>query len=153
MLNKILILLLLIITFSCSERFYCKRCPEKQDSTITIVKDTTIFVPVQTPKDSSMVKVLLKCDSLNNIYLYRIDSITGVKSKVKIVLKDNYLTAECVCDTATIMAKVKQQIIKTTHYKTKIQYKRTSFDHFTRWWFFISLAMFLALAYITFKKF
>lgn len=149
---KYIIILLVIITSSCSEKFYCKRCPEKQDSTITIIKDTTILVPVQLPKDSSMIKVLLKCDSLNNVYLYRVDSLTGLKSKIRIVLKNNYLTTECICDTATILKHVKQKTIEKIVFKTNVQFKKTSFDNFTNWWFFISIIVFLLSVFIIIKK-
>ena len=88
--KKLLILLILSsFLYSCN---LTKKCPEKisyiektKDSISYIVKDSLIILPV----DSSLVEMLIKCDSIGNAHLIALNQVTGRRIITKVVIKDN----------------------------------------------------------------
>lgn len=65
------------------------------------VKDSLIAVPM--PADSSMLRALVECDSLNNAYISSIVELrSGSRSSASVKLENKVLTVDCHCDSLTI---------------------------------------------------
>lgn len=101
----ILLLALLTLTFSCKIRNIENKTETKIEYR-EVIRDTTIFVPA----DKAIVTALLACDSLGNVYLKQIQTLQGNSSaSANVIIRDNYITAECLCDSINIYLTMKDR--------------------------------------------
>lgn len=101
----ILSLALLTLTFSCKTRNFENKIETKIEYR-EVIRDTTIFVPA----DRAIVTALLACDSLGNVYLKQIQTLQGNSSaSANVIIRDNYITAECLCDSLNIYLTMKDR--------------------------------------------
>jgi len=133
----------LIIIFCMFFLFSCKTTEKIIYQTrIETVKDTVIV----TDPDSSYIKILLKCDSLEQVFIESLLEYEG-GNKIKppeVSIKDNVLTAKCKTDTTVYSfplytIEIKEQEIKTID-NTKYRFGEDFF-----YWSGITLYVFLIL--------
>lgn len=100
-----------------------KRCnkrypPVIKDSIVTqyvqTVKDTTIFI-----SDEASIQALLECDSLGNVRMRQITQLmAGQYVKPSVVIKDRWLTAKCIIDSARVYVAWKETHVRESSVKT-----------------------------------
>ncbi len=118
--GTILLLLVLLTSYSCKTR-KVETITETKIEYREVVRDTTVFVPA----DKATIKALLECDSLGNVYMKQIQTLQGKTSaNANIIIKDNYITAECNCDSLSIYFTMKDRFFSSDKntVETEIQY-------------------------------
>lgn len=144
-----------LVLSSCSPDFYCKRCPSTtiiKDSIIvetdTIWKDTIVTLP----QDTVSIVDTLPCPDYEK-------EIRGLRSRIKVLIKDHKLTATCTCDSIEIklaQATIRQKI---THLHSELRTVEKTVPRKKTWWSqtvmaagytFLSLLL-LAIVYGIFK--
>jgi len=109
----LLIITLVILVTSCSKNHV--PTVARADTVIRTVieekvRDTTIYL-----NDSSGITALLECDSLGRVRIKQItDYYAGQFVKPKIVIKDNYLQADCTIDSAKVYVSWKEKHVTST---------------------------------------
>lgn len=112
--KNILIILIVLMFVSCSMQKRCAKCPSK-----TIVKDSivnTIIIKnnidsIYLPQDNGTFEAWLRCDSLGNVYLNKINELQGKNIKINTIYKDNYIKVNCNTDSLLFLIASKDSII------------------------------------------
>lgn len=128
--GTILLLLVLLTSYSCKTRkveTITKTVVEYRE----VVRDSTVFIPA----DRATVSALLECDSLGNVYMKQIRTLQGKTSaNANIVIRDNYITAECECDSVSIYLTMKDRYYSSdsSTFKTELKYVEKSLNWFQK---------------------
>jgi hypothetical protein len=81
----------------------------------TVIKDSIVYKAIKVPvqADSSSIQALLECDSLGKVYIKQITALSAGKNlqAPRVIIKDNYLTADCELDSFAVYSEYKK-----THY-------------------------------------
>jgi hypothetical protein len=87
----------------------CATCPSKVIEKM-IVKDSIYYVErdsiVILPADSSLIEMLLRCDSIGRVSIESMKQKDGKRIKTKIVFKDNVLKLTALNDSILILNKI-----------------------------------------------
>ncbi len=104
----------------CMKRFPAIEGNDTHTEIVEIFRDSIVKIPA----DSSIIKALLKCDSLGNVYVATIDMYSpGKNIKPEIVVKNNWLTAICKVDSMKVYITYRDRYERKTEEKLKIAYK------------------------------
>ena len=137
----------------------CDKCPiisVSRDSIITVLKDTIIYNTTQGPilwLENPCSKL---CDSVGNLKRFeKIEKKNGLKTTLS--TKGNVLSIECDSDSLKQVIKgleskytfKEKNDVKTIENKEN---QKTSFDGFTRWWFYITASCFILYLIYLFVK-
>jgi hypothetical protein len=133
--KKFLIIIPIIILSGCMTQEKCwKRFPPSvNDSIITeiLYRDSTIYIT-----DSAGITALLECDSLGKVRIKQIkDFYAGQFVKPSIVIRDNWLKADCKIDSGRVYFTWKETHVKEVKTKVfvKITNKLTGLQNFLCW--------------------
>lgn len=113
--NKYVIILLLFLAGCRTSKPVIYEHVVTKDSVVYVVRDTTIIAPA----DSSHIKALLECDSLGNVLIKQIENMQGrLNARQNLTIQDNVLEADCICDSMSIYATLRDRHQTTTTAKT-----------------------------------
>ena len=157
--------LILVLISSCSRRIIIPPGQEIRHSD-SIVHDSISYIekPIQIPvviqADSSVLEALFGCDSLNNVFIKRINDLVTKGVRVEYIFKDNTLTYRTRRDSLQTVVWALEKELKTRSSITvrdsiyiekapEIFFQNSKFARFSIWWFFGSLVV--ALIYLIFK--
>ena len=124
--------------FSCSPDFYCKRCPIKiHDTVITTVKDTTILrdTIIKVEADTLILIDSVPCKDF-------VKEVSNARTKIKIQVKDNLLTASCICKALELKAQLRDHYHSESTLHSRVEVRqvkapKTGFQRFKDWFFWI----------------
>jgi hypothetical protein len=140
-----LVLILLVSSCSLEKRLakYCPICPNEIE-TVVEYRDTTVTVEI--PGDTVSIVDSLYCDSLGNVYSYRLDSTESENMHLRTKLKNNRYTV--ICDTDTIY---KDKIIRGVD-KVVTETKKININVVPKWvYIVISALSVIVLLFLTSK--
>jgi len=156
---KIAILCLAIVLAGCSKKIIIPPGQEvhhsdssRTDSISYIEKP--IPLPVVVQADSTMLEALFGCDSLNQVFIKRINEIVSKGPRTEIIFKDNTLYYRTNRDSLQTVVwalekELKQRTTTIVHDSIYIEkapviiYQNNKFAKFSIWWFFGSCVVVL----------
>lgn len=109
---KKLIVLLILFLSACSPCKYVQKhagdCIKETQKDTVIQKDSIIIKDSVTiiKTDSSFIKLLLDCDSTNNVIIKQMEVIQGSNFKTNFVIKDNVLKITTLQDSIIVLNKL-----------------------------------------------
>ena len=138
---------------ACSKRFPCLRETDTTHTVVTTVtRHDTVF---KFQADSSALEALIDC-SQGKARLTEILAYTqGKVVKIPIIkMKHDTLVIECRVDSSkvavTYFEKHTTEFTKIKNQAVQIEFRKTKFDGFTFWWFFISAGLIFIFLLIKF---
>ncbi len=150
----ILIAFMLFLFTGCSTKYKqakCRQwncCPTVKDSTVTIKKDSLIFikVPVVNPVDHANLMAYLKCDSLGQVYIQDNTTLNGRVISLEAYIRNNILSVTAVKAQEVDTAAIQAMVSKEYQYKEKIVEKQV--NYLTKWQKFQTSAFWPMAAFI-----
>lgn len=133
-------ILIMIFLSGCNMQKYCAthyppiiQNDSTANTTVEYVRhDSTVYIP----PDSSWLKMYLECDKNGNVIMRELSDYRAGKhlAPPKVVIKDNYLTAQCKSDTNSIglywFNKYVRSNVKVKTQAVKLEYRLTKFQSF-----------------------
>lgn len=128
----------------CAERYPClKETDTTTSKVVTIERHDTVF---KFEADSSSLRALIDC-SQGKARLAQILAYTQGKTvKIPIIrMKHDTIIVDCRVDSSqvavTYFSKHTTEFTKIKNQAVQIEYRKTKFDGFTFWWFFLSAGL------------
>ena len=113
--KNILIILTSLIFVSCSmQKTLCKMPFQKlfvKDSIVNTIIIKNNIDSIYLPQDNGTFEAWLRCDSLGNVYLNKINELQGKNIKINTIYKDNYIKINCNNDSLLFLIASKDSII------------------------------------------
>lgn len=148
--TNLLMAIIIIMLISCrTAKPVVTTTSDKKDSSSQAIEETSVD-KIAMP-DSALIRALLKCDSLGNVYIAEISQFkAGGQVKPEIIIRDNYIKVTCKVDSMLIYQTYTQRFSASTtseaEHKVEIQKPPGS-----SWQLFLILPCLVALAYVIFR--
>jgi hypothetical protein len=135
-----IILIAVVITGCITEKKraeICSKCPNKTEIK-TVVKDSIYYIErdslVILPPDSSLIEMLLKCDSIGRVSIESMRQKDGTRIKTKIVFKDNILKLTSLNDSIQVLNKIISKYKETSADSSFISQATITINKCESWW-------------------
>ena len=115
----------------------CSKCPKKTEIK-TVVRDSIYYIErdsiVILPPDSSLIEMLLRCDSIGRVSIESMRQKDGARIKTKIVFKDNVLILTSLNDSIQVLNKIISKYKETSADSSYVSQATVVINRCDSWW-------------------